>query len=282
MYKIVGDSSTDVDADFQKKYPTTIVPFKLFIDGIEYIDDETLDVDAFVETMKKSQETPKSACPSPNDFMSYFEGEEDEVYVVTISSKLSGTYNTAVLAKNLYDTEHENDPNKAFIHVFDSQGAAAGETLVARMIHEFKQLNYSKEKLVESVTEFIDGMRVFFISESLDNLVKNGRISKWKGLLASTLNILPIMGSDGHGEIKLFEKVRNTNKAYSRLIEMMQEELKKSGRKIVSITHVGNPERANQIETELRNTLDLDDVINIKCAGLSSLYADKKGIIVAF
>ena len=282
MYKIVGDSSTDVDVDFQKKYPVTIVPFKLFFDGIEYIDDETLDVDAFVETMKKSQETPKSACPSPNDFMSYFEGEEDEVYVVTISSKLSGTYNTAVLAKNLYDTEHENDPNKTFVHVFDSQGAAAGETLIARMIHEFKQLNYSKEKLVESVTEFIEGMRVFFISESLDNLVKNGRISKWKGLLASTLNILPIMGSDGHGEIKLFEKVRNTNKAYSRLIEMMQEELKKSGRKIVSITHVGNPERANQIETELRNTLELDDVINIKCAGLSSLYADKKGIIVAF
>ena len=281
MYKIVADSSTDVDAVFQEKFPTTIVPFKLFVDGVEYIDDENLNVDVFVEAMKKSQEIPKSACPSPNDFIEYFNGDDDEIYVVTISSKLSGTYNSAVLAKNIYESERAAGDSK-FIHVFDSQVATAGETLVARMIHEFKALDYSKEKLVEAMNEFISGIKLFFISESLDNLVKNGRISKWKGLIASTLNILPIMGNDGNGEIKLVEKVRNTNKAYSRLIEIMQQELIKSGKKIVAISHVGNPERANQIENELKNQLDLDEIINVKCAGLASLYADKKGIIVAF
>lgn len=279
MYKIVGDSSTEVNDSFMAQYPTEIVPFKLYLDGKEFIDDTLLDVDDFVEAMKRAVETPKTACPSPNDFLERFEGEEDEIYIVTISSKLSGTYNSAVLAKNIYDAEN---PGKKIIHVFDSLGAAAGQTLVVRKIHEFKKSGLSSDALVKAVTIFIDGITLFFISESLDNLIKNGRISKWKGLIANTLNILPIMGADGNGEIKLFEKVRNTNKAYLRLIELMQDGLTKNGRDIVVITHVGNPERANQIEGAVHNVETVNEVINLKCAGLSSLYADKKGIIVAF
>lgn len=279
MYKIVGDSSTEVDAPFLAEYPVELVPFKLYLDGKEFIDDEHLDVDQFVEEMKRATATPKTACPSPNDFLESFEGEEDEIYIVTISSKLSGTYNSAILAKNIYDSENRG---KKSIHVFDSLGAAAGQTLVARKIHEYKKLGYTSEEVVKTMTAFINEITVLFISESLDNLIKNGRISKWKGLIASTLNILPIMGADGHGEIKLFEKVRNTNKAYIRLIELMQEGLEKNGRDVVVITHVGNPERANQIEEGVRKVDTVKEVINLKCAGLSSLYADKKGIIVAF
>ncbi|MCD4711717.1 MAG: DegV family protein [Clostridiales bacterium] len=279
MYKVVGDSSTEVDQSFLDLYPTTIVPFKLYLDGVEYVDDSNLDVDQFVETMKKSQDLPKSACPSPNDFLEQFEGEEEEIYIVTISSKLSGTYNSAMVAKQLYESEN---PGKKFIHIFDSLGAAAGETLVTRMIHEFKKQNLVKDELVSEVSRFISDMSVMFISESLDNLIKNGRISKWKGLIASTLNILPIMGADENGEIKLVEKVRNSNKAYVRLIEIMQDEIVKNGKKIVAITHVGNWERANQIKEEISKISHVDEIINLKCAGLSSLYADKKGIIVAF
>jgi DegV family protein with EDD domain len=279
MYKVVGDSSTEVDQSFLDLYPTTIVPFKLYLDGIEYVDDQNLDVDQFVETMKKSQDLPKSACPSPNDFLEQFEGEEEEVYIVTISSKLSGTYNSAMVAKQLYESEN---PGKKFIHIFDSLGAAAGETLVTRMIHEFKKQNLAKDELVAEVSRFIGDMSVLFISESLDNLIKNGRISKWKGLIASTLNILPIMGADENGEIKLVEKVRNSNKAYIRLIEIMQDDIVKKGKKIVTVTHVGNWERANQIKEEIAKIPNVEEIINLKCAGLSSLYADKRGIIVAF
>lgn len=279
MYKIVADSSTDVDKSFLEKFPVTLVPFKLYLDGKEYVDDSALDVDQFVADMKLIVNTPKSACPSPNDFLEHFTGEEDEIYVVTISSKLSGTYNSAVLAKNIYESEN---PGKKFIHIFDSLGAAAGETLVTRKIHEFKSLGMQKDELVEKMTDFIANMRVLFISESLNNLIKNGRISKFKGLIATTLNILPIMGVDGKGEIQLVEKVRNSNKAYSRLIEIIVAELGKNGRDIVSITHVGNPERANQIEEGVRALENVKEIINVKCAGLSSLYADRKGVIVAF
>ena len=152
MYKIVGDSSTEVDASFLAQYPTELVPFKLYLDGKEFIDDEHLDVDHFVEEMKAAVETPKTSCPSPNDFLEHFEGEEDEIYIVTISSKLSGTYNSAILAKNIYDSDN---PGKKIIHVFDSLGAAAGQTLVARKIHELKKQGFPSDDLIKTVTEYI-------------------------------------------------------------------------------------------------------------------------------
>lgn len=278
MYKVIGDSSTEVNPAFLEKYPVDIVPFKLNLDGIEYVDDSNLDVDAFVETMKASSNLPKSACPSPSDFIERFDEDCDEIYIVTISSKLSGTYNSATMAINLYEAENQNQKK---IHVFDSLGAAAGETLVARMIHECKNAGMTFDEVVDHVTKYTKDMRVMFISESLDNLIKNGRISKWKGMLATTLKIHPIMGSDGEGEIKLVEKVRSANKAYLRLIELIENAMSKEEKPFFAVTHVGNPERANQIQEAIEKVGDIE-VFNIKCAGLSSLYADKKGIIVAF
>ncbi|MBF4694803.1 DegV family protein [Fusibacter ferrireducens] len=278
MYKVIADSSNEIDQAFLDRYPVDIVPFKLYIDGVEYVDDASLDVDQFVDNMVKASALPKSACPSPNDFMAHFEGEEDEIYVVAISSRLSGTYNSAMLAKKIYEGEN---PGKKFIHVFDSLGAAATETLITRKIHEVKKQNVSPKELVKIVERYIDETHVYFISESLDNLIKNGRISKWKGIIASTLKILPIMGATERGEIKLCEKVRTSNKAYQRLIEILQEEILKNGKKIVAVTHVGNFERANQIVDALSQTPGVEEIFNLKCAGLSSLYADNNGVIVA-
>lgn len=279
MYKIIADSSAEVHSAFLEKYPVSIVPFKLSLEGTEYVDDASLDVDHFVEQMKASSTLPKSACPSPNDFLECFLGDEEEIYVVTISSKLSGTYNSALMAKNLY--EADNGISKK-IHIVDSLGATAGETLVVKELHKCKQLGMNFEDTVAYIEKFTKKMNVFFISESLDNLIKNGRISKWKGLLAMTLNIHPIMGSDGSGEIRLVEKVRNSNKAYQRLIEIMREHITQDGKTELVISHVGNEERAVQIKDALKDSTSLRGIEILKCGGLSSLYADKKGIIVAF
>ncbi|GAU77367.1 DegV family protein [Fusibacter sp. 3D3] len=278
MYKVIADSSNEIDQAFLDRYPVDIVPFKLYVEGVEYVDDASLNVDQFVDDMVHSSSLPKSACPSPNDFMAHFDGEADEIYVVAISSKLSGTYNSAMLAKNIYEGEN---PGKKFIHVFDSLGAAATETLVTRKIHEVKKQISDPKEVVKLVERYIEDTHVYFISESLDNLIKNGRISKWKGIIASTLKILPIMGANEHGEIKLCEKVRTSNKAYQRLIEILQDEIIKNGKKIVAVTHVGNFERANQIVEALNKTPGVEEIFNLKCAGLSSLYADNNGIIVA-
>lgn len=277
MYRVIVDSSADMSAEFKEKYPATVAPFKLYIEDKEYIDDDTLDVEQFVEDFSASKVTPRSACPSPEDFRALFHPTE-ETYVVTISGKLSGTYNAAELAKKLYLMEHP----EAKIHVIDSKAAASAESLLVRMVHDYKSQGMDYEQTMQAIDLFRDNMKCYFISESLDNLIKNGRISKLKAIIANTLHIIPIMGSDGTGEIKLYDKIRSANRAYKRLLEMVQEELSKGGKKIIAISHVSNWEKATSLMKEFCGWDGVAEVISSKCAGLSSLYADRKGIIVSF
>lgn len=276
MYKIIVDSSADMNPELREKYPVTFVPFRLLVEDKEYIDDKEIDVDDFIDAYTSSKVTPKSACPSPNDFYEKLVGA-DEYYIVTISSVLSGTHDSAVMAKKLF--EREGKPGK--VHVIDSLSASAGEVAIVKTIHDLKREGKSFEEVIASVNEFISGMSTLFISESLSNLIKNGRISKWKGLLATTFSIYPIMGSNGKGEIMLIEKVRTLNKAYKRLVDMAVHEIKQRGREFVTISHVGNLDRAIEIAKEIAKPFGIEIFVS-KAAGLSSLYADKRGIVVSY
>ena len=275
--KVLADSSCEMPEAYRQNNPIVSVPFKLYIDEEEMIDDDSLDVIAFIDKMVKSTGVPRSACPSPNDFEGHFDNGED-CYVVTISSRLSGTYNSAMLAKNLYLEEH---PNKV-IHVFDSKSASIGETLVALKIHELNGLNVKPMELIEQVETYISEMKTFFVSESLDNLMKNGRISKLKGSIATALNIKPIMGADENGEIQLIDKVRGSVKAFQRMAELIAENAVNADQKILAISHVNNPERANWLKEEVAKKCSFKDIIVVQTGGLSSLYCDHQGIIVAF
>lgn len=275
-FKIIADSSCEVPESHKAKCPVVTVPFKLYIDNEEIVDDAKLDVIGFINKMVKSTTLPRTACPSPVDFQEQFD-EEDPCFVVTISSKLSGTYNSAMLAKSM----HEEENPKHLVHVFDSKSASVGELLVSLKINELAQLNFKPADIIQQVTEYIDNMKTFFIAESLDNLMKNGRISRLKGTLASVLNIKPIMGAD-NGEIVLMDKARGSAKAFARMIEMISENAKQAESKILAISHVNNPERANWLKAEIEKACKFKEVIVVQTGGLSSLYCDNQGIIVAF
>ncbi len=275
--KVIVDSSCEMPEELSKDNPIVTVPFKLYINNEELVDDASLDVIKFIDDMVKSTVLPRSACPSPAEFQTHFEGEED-CYVVTISSNLSGTYNSAMLAKSMYEEEH---PNKR-IHVFDSKSASIGETLIALKIHELNQLNVKAADLVQSVTNYISEMKTYFISESLDNLMKNGRISKFKGTIATALKIKPIMGADSNGEIQLIDKARGSAKAFQRMLELIVENARQVESKVIAISHVNNPERANWLKEEIQKACQFKQVIVVQTSGLSSLYCDNQGIIVSF
>lgn len=275
--KVIADSSCEIPEALKGEYPYVSVPFKLYVNEIEMVDDEQLDVIDFIDKMVSASNIPRSACPSPVDFQNEFEGEET-AYVVTISSRLSGTYNSAMLAKSMYEEEH---PDKEIV-VFDSKSASIGETLVVMKIHELNRLKVTGTELVESVNQYIDSMKTFFVSESLDNLMKNGRISKFKGTIASALKIKPIMGADENGEIQLIDKARGSAKAFQRMVELIVENAKDAENRIIAISHVNNPERANWIKEELKKTCNFKDIVVVQTGGLSSLYCDNQGVIVAF
>lgn len=278
-YKIIADSSCDLNEEIKDKLKVSLVPFKIDVDDKKYVDDENLDTMELIDAMKKSPNPVRTSCPSPGDFAEQYKSTAaDNIFVVTISSNLSGTYNSAVLAKNIIkDTE----PNK-FIHVFDSKSASVGETLVAMKIHELIEEKVSHLEIIEKVEKYIKEMKTYFILESLDNLIKSGRLSKTKGLLANILNLKPILGSDGDGNIKLFENVRGTKKAFRRLVELIGETGENLEEKILAISHANALEKAEELKNEIQKRYKFKDIILVKQAGLSTAYADEGGIIIVF
>lgn len=275
-FKIVADSSCDLNKDIENKMQVSLVPFKIDVDEISFIDDKSLVVGDLLNAMKNSPNPIKTSCPSPGDFAREYK-EADNVFVVTISAELSGTYNSAILARDMI-REEESDK---FIHVFNSRSASIGETLVAMKIQECIEEKLSNLQIVEKVENFIDNMRTYFISENLDNLIKNGRISKTQGLIANVLNIKPIMCATKDGNITLAEKARGSKRAFKRLVEIIGETGEKFEEKILAISHANALQKALDLKEDLKK-FNFKDIIIVETKGLSTAYVNDGGVILAF
>lgn len=275
--KIIADSSCDLSEDIKKSLNIEIAPLILQLKDKEYVDDEKLDVMGYVKDMGICEVAPKTSCPSPEEYMKKYEGEES-VFIVTLSSKLSGSYNSAVLAKNLFLDEIGNK----FIHVFDSLSASVGETLVALKINELSQKGIEELEIVEIVTKYIHEMKTFFLLESLEHLAKAGRLNPIIAKVANMLSIKPIMGSTKEGTIRLVEKTRGYKKAFGRLLDIIGEEGENLEQKVLGIAHCNCFERAEKFKEEVLKKYNFKDVFIVEMAGLSSTYADDGGIVIAF
>lgn len=275
-YKIVADSSCDLNDELESKMDVSLVPFRIDIDDSSFIDDEDIELKKLVSTMKASPNPIKSSCPSPGDFKERYV-DADSVYVVTISKELSGTYNSAILAKDMMQEEM----NEKFIHVFNSRSASVGETLTALKIQECVDAKMTNEQLVEEVEKYIYNMKTYFISEDLSNLIKNGRISKTQGLIANVLNIKPIMKATDDGNIEAVEKVRGSRKAFKRLAEIISESRVKFEDRILAISHANALEKALELKADLAG-LNFKEVIIVETKGLSTVYVNDGGIIVSY
>ncbi|MFL0245763.1 DegV family protein [Candidatus Clostridium stratigraminis] len=274
--KIIADSSCDLNDELKRTLNIDIAPLVLQLGDKSFVDDDTLDVEAYVKAMAQSETAPKTACPSPDDYMKRYAGSES-TFVVTLSNVLSGSYNSAVLAKNLFLEEAQNK----FIHVFDSLSASVGETLVVLRINELAKLNLGDVEIVDKVTSYIKDMKTLFLLESLDHLAKAGRLNHIVAKIASMFSITAIMGGD-KGHIKLVEKVRGYKRAFIRLIDTIGEEGKNLEDKILGIAHCNCLDRALQLKEEALKRYNFKDIIIVEMRGLSSSYADNGGIVIAF
>lgn len=275
-YRIVGDSCCDFTEEELAGEQYRQVPLMLFADGKAFIDDASFEQKSFLEAVLRSREVPRSACPAPEAFMAEFEGAED-IYVVTLSAELSGSYNSAMLAKNLYEEEH--GPRN--IHVFNSKSAAAGQHLIIRKIEQYASAGMSFTQVVEQVEAFIAGMTTLFVLETLDVLEKNGRLSRVAALVANTLNIKPVMAGE-EGTIVKAAQARGMKKALNKMVELIGERAKNPQDRILSITQCNCPERARELKEAIVRTARFKEVEIQPARGVSSLYACDGGIVVAF
>lgn len=276
-YKIVCDSCTDLSIDLKKNSNISIVPLILHIDGRDFIDDETFNQGEFLAAMKASSNCPKSSCPSPDAYMEHFD-DADTIFVVTLSSQLSGSYNSACLAKDLCLEEHE-DKN---ILVIDSKSASVGQTLIALKIQELMEQGKSYEEVSKAALAYRDELGTKFVLESLDTLRKNGRLSNLKAIIASALNIKPIMGSTPEGTIMKVDQARGMKKAISTMARIIADEVKDAEKKILGIAHCNCKERAEEFKDEMLKLINFKDILIVDTAGVSSLYANDGGIIVCY
>lgn len=277
MYKIISDTSCDLTKKEIKDLGIEYVPFKISIDGKDFTDDENLNIDDFLEAMKSTENPINTACPSPYDYLKIIEENKDkDIYILTISSKLSGSYNSAKVAEAEAKEKFEN----LKIHVIDSKAASAGTTRVA-----LKLLDLVKEKDFEEIVKEIEKdtnlETTMFVLESMKNLIKNGRIKKTAGLIANVLNIRPIMISND-GEIELFEINRGMKKSLDKMIKAIESKCKIEKPDLITISYVANKERAEKLKEKIEELYE-DVKVHIRHTnGLSSGYADIGGIVIAF
>mgnify|MGYP002472625546 CR=1 FL=1 len=276
-YKIIGDSCMDLSEELKKENNFQIVPLCLDIDGYLITDDDTFDQKDFLKRMAASPNCPKSSCPSPDAYMKAFDGPEDHVYVVTLSSKLSGSYDSAMLAKRLY---LEDNADKK-IEIIDSKSASVGQTLIALKAKQLEEEGKSFEEVVRETSEFRDNLSTKFVLESLETLRKNGRLSNLKAVIASALNIKPVMrGMDG--TIEKIDQARGINKTLVLMADLIKKDATNFANRTLAIAHCNNYERAVFVKDEILKRVPFKDYFICDTAGISSLYANDGGIIVSY
>lgn len=275
-YKIIGDSCLDLTGDMKKNTRYQMIPLTLQVDDTMIIDDETFDQNAFIQLVKASPNCPKSACPSPEAFKKAYECEEEDVYVITLSSHLSGSYNSALVGKDLYEEEHGHKN----ILVIDSESASAGELNLALYIDELYRAGLEFEEVSKEILKLRDQQHTYFVIDSLEPLRKNGRLTGLQAFFATALNIKPVMGAD-HGVIIKLDQARGISKAFGRMCQIATKEAKEPSAKRAVIAHCNCPDRAEQVKAELEKCGDYREIVITETAGVATMYAGDGGIVMA-
>lgn len=275
-YKIVVDSCCELPQELKEDERFEIVPLTLIVgDRYEKEDDKDFNQRAFLDAVADCPECPRSACPSPERYLKAYETTAERVYVVTLSSKLSGSHNSAVLGKELY---HERYGEKD-IYVIDSRSASCGETQIVYKILELEQQGLSFSEITGQTEQFVREMNTYFVLENLDTLRKNGRLSGVKALVASTLNIKPVMGADDGSIIQLGQGI-GMKKALAKMADTAVEEAAGAEGKRLMITHCNNPRAAECVRSHIEEKLHFKETVVLEAAGVSSMYANEGGVIV--
>lgn len=275
-YRIIVDSCGELTEEMKESGIYETAPLSMEVGGVTVIDDETFDQADFLRRAAASPECPKSSCPSPEKYMELYCCSAERVYAVTLSSELSGSYNSAELGKKLYEEEHGDKK----IYVFNSRSASVGETLIAMKIRECEEKGMSFEEVVSTVDSYIEGQHTYFVLENLDTLRKNGRLTGIKSFVASALNIKPVMGSTPKGTICQLGQARGVKRALVKMADCIQKDAVDPSQKVLAVAHCNCPERAKEVKDLLLERLKVKSSFIVDTAGISTMYANDGGIIV--
>ena len=276
-WKIVADSGCDYRQLVSPAIDTTFVsvPLKIQVADQLFVDDANLDIDQMMETMYATSEASKSACPSPDDYLRAFEGGEN-IIVVTITGTLSGSHNSAQLAKNIYLEDHP----ETNIHVIDSLSAGGEVDLLVDKLNELIEQGLSFDEVVQAITTYQEKTKLLFVLAKVDNLVKNGRLSKLIGTVVGLLNIRMVGEASETGTLELLQKARGPKKS----LQAAYEELVKAGYAggRIIMAQRNNEKCCQQLSDRIRETFPHADIKILPTSGLCSFYAEDGGLLMGY
>lgn len=275
MIKIITDSSSDLPNDIIKKYGITVIPLIIKIGNQDYREGIDLTAKDFFSKMFAEEVLPKTSQPSPSSFAEVFTkwGSDHELLCLTISSGLSGTYQSACIGKELSGVN---------VTIFDTLAGSLGHGLQIIRAAELAEKGFTIEEIVANLTNYRENMNILVLLDTLENIVKGGRLSRFQGSLAKILNIKVILERVEGGKVEVFEKVRGKKKAQKRVLEIIHERKKHFSGTIFGITHTGNEEEAENLKEQLIQHFHPKDIIINYMGATMGTYAGKGGMIVSF
>ena len=271
--KIVSDSSSDLLTLDNVEYASA--PMKIITAKREFVDDENLNVDEMAEFFNEYKERSQTSCPNPADWLDAF-GDADDIICVTITSALSGSYNAACTAKELYEAENEGKR----VFVLDTLSAGSEITLVVRKLEELVKSGMAYEGVCEKIQEYTKRTGLVFMLKSLKNFAANGRVSPLVAKLVGFAGICIVGKASDEGTLEPTHKCRGENRSLETLINDLKELGLKNGK--VSIGHCQNEGAATKLKQMIESTFEKVQVEIHKLRGLCSFYAEKGGLLVGF
>ena len=280
VWNIVSDSSCDLR---QEDFPAggvrfEVVPLQIRVGEREFVDDSTLVVPDLLAAMAEEKGPSSTACPSPAAFAKAFEAG-DRTVCFTISGNLSGTYNAAVMGREMVLEEH---PEKK-VCVIDSRATAGAMVLLIRRARELMEADTTGdfEGICAQLRLYQAALRTCFTLENFDNLIKNGRMRPLVGTLLHSLGIHVIADATPQGTIHVADKARGEAKTYKAITALMRESKDCAGAEVV-ISHCENMVGAGKLKEQILADLPVKSVDIISCRGLTTFYAMEKGLIIGY
>ncbi len=276
-FKIVVDSCCDLTPAQIQEGCFVSVPLTIHVGEEAIIDNAAFDQTDLLWKMRESETAPHTACPSPVQYMEAFDCGADDIYVVTLSALLSGSHNSAVQARLMWLEDHPD----AHIHVFNSCSASAGEVALAMQIRDLAVTGMPFSEVVSRASRFIGGMETLFVLETLDNLRKNGRLTRLQSIVTSTLRIKLLMGATREGEICKKGQALSVKQALSKMASLMAADEKHQGRRL-AIAHCNCPDRAFYLKDLALEQCSFSEIVISDTCGVSTVYANDGGVVAAY
>lgn len=273
--KIVTDSSCDLNKDIIDKYNIEIVSLNVAFGDDIYVDGE-IENHEFYKMMDNSPELPKTSCPSPEKFMNSYEGEEENIIVITLASKLSGTYSTAVLAKKLFEEKY---PNKNVV-VIDTETGSIGQGLLVTKAAQLAEDGKSLEEIVKTIESIKNDVVFYGALDTLENAIKGGRINPLAGKLINALNFKVII-KIGNGEVKPCDKARGDNNSMKKVVENVLKSIEGKEVKSLAIAHADCLEKANKVKDMMLKNNEFEDITISEIGSVMGTYASKGAILIS-